>query len=230
MVFCKICLVSCTLKHDSCSIACPWDSESNKICLLRGVKESNWVLDVSSSTPANSLRLQMRGSDDVDGGQIPLIKNTMAENTATLACLYWGTPTLPLLKETWRGKVNSTELCDTSTGVILLSIVQLQDSGLYIYVSNMTMLQRCFVLLLLYITFLLHIKNCRLHFLCLSKCAGDLCSSHLSIKSKSWEILPSGETFLQFLIQAPVFQIHIHVMWQNKSNYDDNRSLGGGDV
>lgn len=41
----------------------------------------------SWTSAANSLRLQMRGSDDVDCGQIPLIKITMAENAGTLACL-----------------------------------------------------------------------------------------------------------------------------------------------
>ena len=113
-------LDSCTLQRGSSSRARPWAGESNKSCLLRGVKESDWVLDVSSSTPANSLRLQMRGSDDVGCGQIPLIKITMAENAATLARLCWGTTTLPLLKETWRGKVNSAELSDP---VILLKTV-----------------------------------------------------------------------------------------------------------
>lgn len=73
-------------------------SESNKICLLSGVNESNWVLDISSSDPANLLRLQMRGSDDVHGGQIPLIKITMAHNAARwFVC--WGMPVFGLTKK-----------------------------------------------------------------------------------------------------------------------------------
>lgn len=57
--------------------------ESNKNCLLRWVNESNRVLDVCSLGRANSLRLQMSGSDDVHRSQVPLIRSTMAENGAT---------------------------------------------------------------------------------------------------------------------------------------------------
>lgn len=49
------------------------------MCLLTGVKESDWVLDSTYSTSANLLSLQMSWSDDVDCGQIPLIKVTIAE-------------------------------------------------------------------------------------------------------------------------------------------------------
>lgn len=57
--------------------------ESNKNCLLRWVNESNRVLDVCSLGRANSLRLQMSGSDGVHRSQVPLITSTMAENGAT---------------------------------------------------------------------------------------------------------------------------------------------------
>lgn len=66
------------------------------------------------------ITVQMRGSDDVDCGQIPLIKITMAENNGVslLRDAHFA-----LIKGNLERKVNSTELCDTSTGVILLRVV-----------------------------------------------------------------------------------------------------------
>lgn len=54
-----------------------------KTVYARRVNESSRVLDVCSPGPANSLRLQTRGSDDGRRSQIPLIRSTMAENAAT---------------------------------------------------------------------------------------------------------------------------------------------------
>lgn len=58
---------------------------SNRSSPLREVNESEGALDVTSSDTANLLGLQMRGSDNVRRGQVPLIKITMAK-IAGLSC------------------------------------------------------------------------------------------------------------------------------------------------
>lgn len=77
------------MQQYSYSILFASDGVSNKICLLTGVKESDWVLDLTSSTSANLLSLQMSWSDNCGCGQIPLIKVTMAETLQRWVGLLW---------------------------------------------------------------------------------------------------------------------------------------------
>ena len=119
-----------------------------------------------------------------------------------------------LIKGNLERKVNSTELCDTSTAVILLSKVHntVVRQCLYIYSTYVTMSQCCFALPHSILPFCYTSKTADYIFSALSKCAGDLCSSHRSIKSKSWKYsLLERDNFSAISHPSYSSSVHAHV-------------------